>query len=161
MKIKIEAFLYMALFSIIFSACGKDAASSSITLLEAAGGYTLNGTSYSVPLNSNGQEVTSSKTSLQNEKLTVVIGKNDSLYFDSKNLGYANGKAVISGQIITVTIANQIYTGINQEPFAENTIKSEDPVIIEKKDGKFSLKGSVFISRGATRSRVRFVTDFK
>jgi hypothetical protein len=155
-----RSILNFALISFMLSACSKEA-SDSISIIQAAGTYNLDNTSYSVPLNSSGAEVTANKVSLNKESLKVIIGSNDTLYFESKNIGYAHGKANINGTIITVNIAKQQYTGINLEPFVPNTLVTEEPISIEKMDGKFKVKGSVLIDRGANRSRVRFSTDFK
>lgn len=155
-----RSILNFSLISFMLSACSKEA-SDSISIIQAAGTYYLDNASYSVPLNSSGAEVTANKVSLDKESLKVIIGSNDTLYFSSKNIGYAHGKANINGTIITVNIGKQEYKGINLEPFLPNTLISEEPLTIEKKDGKFKVKGSVLIDRGANRSRVRFSTDFK
>jgi hypothetical protein len=155
-----RAILSFAFISLILTSCSKDAADS-ISALQAAGWYNLNNTSYSVPLNGTGGEVTANKVSLDKESLKVIIGNNDTLYFESKNIGYAHDKANINGTILTVNIAKQEYKGINLEPFLPNTLVTEEPISIEKKDGKFKVKGSVLIDRGSNRSRVRFSTDFE
>lgn len=133
-----------------------------ITIDEFIGSYTFEHTSYKVPLDAAGNEIATEKHSLENEIIQLSKGMGDTLIFESPSLVRIKGKGDVKDQTIRVNIPEQEYFGNDLDPSGLNTIKTHDPIILEKKDeGKKRLYSDAKVYKPVAMSRIRFPSGFK
>ncbi|MCB9246353.1 MAG: hypothetical protein H6606_07965 [Flavobacteriales bacterium] len=156
--------IILALF--FFTACNEDEQTEpkkAVTLDEFVGSYTLNNTSYRVPLDTAGNEISTEKISLENEELNLSKGNGDTLIFESPSLGRVKGKGEVNDQTIRVNFHEQDYVGKDVDPTGPNTIKTIEPINLNKDDlGKKEITGDAWVDRPmGTKSRYRIASLIK